>query len=55
MVFVVGDVTPADVFALAEKYMAPIKAQPAPEPVTTREPPQLGERRIRSCATRRRR
>ncbi len=42
-----GDVTTAEVFALAEKYMAPIKAQPAPEPVTTREPPQLGERRIK--------
>jgi zinc protease len=47
VVFVVGDVTAAEVFALAEKHMAPIKAQPAPDPVTTREPPQLGERRIK--------
>ena len=46
VMFVVGDVTPAEVFGLAEKHMASIKAQPAPEPVTTREPPQLGERRL---------
>ena len=46
VMFVVGDVVPAEVFALAEKYFATIKAQPAPDPVTTREPPQLGERRI---------
>jgi zinc protease len=46
VMFVVGDVSPAEVFALAEKYMASIKPQPAPEPVTTREPPQLGERRL---------
>jgi zinc protease len=46
VMFVVGDVSPAEVFALAEKHMASIKAQPAPEPVTTREPPQLGERRL---------
>ena len=47
VVFVVGDVTAAEVFALAEKHLAPIKAQPAPEAVTTREPPQLGERRLK--------
>jgi zinc protease len=46
VLFVVGDVTAAGVFALAEKYLAPIAAQPAPEPVTTREPPQMGERRL---------
>ena len=43
---VVGDVAPSEVFALAEKYFEPIPAQPAPPAVTTREPPQLGERRV---------
>jgi zinc protease len=45
--FVVGDVNPDAIFRLADKYLAGIKAQPAPEPVTTKEPEQLGERRIR--------
>ncbi len=45
--FVVGDVSPDAVFRLADRYLAGIQAQPAPEPVTTKEPPQLGERRIR--------
>lgn len=43
---VTGAVTPAEVFALAEKYLAPIPAQPPPEPVRTKEPEQQGERRI---------
>jgi zinc protease len=43
---VVGAVTPAEVFALAEKYLGPLPAQPAPEPVRTKEPEQLGERRV---------
>ena len=43
---VTGAVTPAEVFALAEKYLAPIPSQPAPEPVRTQEPEQLGERRL---------
>ena len=47
VVFIVGDVEPAAVFKLADQYLAGIPAQPAPPPVTTREPPQLGERRIR--------
>ncbi|HSQ68973.1 MAG TPA: pitrilysin family protein [Steroidobacteraceae bacterium] len=47
VMFVVGDVTPEEVFALAGKHLAGIPAQPAPEPVITREPPQLGERRLR--------
>ena len=42
----VGDVTPAQVFMLAEKYLEPIPAQPRPEPVRTIEPPQTGERRV---------
>jgi zinc protease len=47
VIFVVGDVTALEVIALAEKYLAPIKPQPAPPPVRTREPPQLGERRLK--------
>lgn len=47
VMFVVGDVQPEAVFRLADRYLAGIQAQPAPEPVTTREPEQLGERRIR--------
>jgi zinc protease len=47
VMFIVGAVEPDEVFALAEKYLAPLDAQPAPPPVTTREPPQLGERRLR--------
>jgi zinc protease len=43
---VVGDVTPEEIFALAEEYLEPIPAQDPPEPVRTREPEQLGERRI---------
>jgi zinc protease len=47
VMFVVGDVTPAEVFELADKHLASLQSQPAPEPVTTREPPQLGERRLK--------
>ena len=43
---VVGAVKPEEVFSLAEKYLEPIAAQPAPEPVRTQEPPQQGERRV---------
>jgi len=43
---VVGDVTPEEVFALAEKYLEPIPAHAPPPPVTTIEPEQIGERRL---------
>ena len=43
---VVGAVTPAEVFALAEKHLGPLPSQPVPEPVRTREPEQQGERRV---------
>ena len=43
---IVGDVDPDEAFALAERYWAPIPRQPAPMPVRTVEPPQLGERRV---------
>jgi len=47
VMFVAGDVSAQEVFRLADKYFADIEAQPAPEPVRTREPPQRGERRVR--------
>ena len=43
---VAGDVEPAQVFALADKYLAALPKQPAPAPITTVEPEQLGERRL---------
>jgi len=44
--FVVGDVDPGRVFALAEANFGSIPAQAPPEPVKTVEPAQQGERRI---------
>ncbi len=43
---VTGDVTPDEILALAKKYIEPIPSQPPPPPVRTREPEQLGERRV---------
>ncbi len=43
---VVGDVTPEEIFKLCEKTIEPIPSQAPPPPVTTVEPPQLGERRV---------
>ncbi|HYL73725.1 MAG TPA: pitrilysin family protein [Bryobacteraceae bacterium] len=43
---VVGDVSAANVFALAKKYIEPIPRQEPPPPVRTKEPEQLGERRV---------
>ncbi|MFT3756569.1 MAG: pitrilysin family protein [Pseudoxanthomonas sp.] len=43
---IAGDVEPAQVFALADKYLAPLQKQPAPPAVTTVEPEQQGERRV---------
>lgn len=43
---VAGDVEPAQVFALADKYLAALPRQPEPTPITTVEPEQLGERRV---------
>jgi predicted Zn-dependent peptidase len=42
----VGDITPERAFELAEKYWGPIPSRPAPLPIHTVEPPQLGERRV---------
>src|SRR6204780_1701839 len=43
---VVGDVATANVLTLARKYIEPIPRQDPPPPVRTKEPPQLGERRV---------
>ncbi len=43
---VVGDVTATQVMALVKKYIEPIPRQAPPPPVRTKEPVQLGERRI---------
>jgi zinc protease len=43
---VVGDVTSAEIFALAKKYIEPIPRQDPPPPLRTKEPEQLGERRV---------
>lgn len=43
---VVGDVTPAQVQALAVKYLEPVPARAAPRPVHTLEPVQRGEKRL---------
>ena len=43
---IVGDFQPEQVLRLAREYLEPIPAQPAPPPVTTKEPDQQGERRV---------
>ena len=43
---IVGDVDPANVKRLAQKYFASIPSGLKPEPVETVEPPQRGERRV---------
>ena len=43
---VTGDVTPEEVFVMADDYFGPIAAQDPPQPVRTVEPKQDGERRI---------
>ncbi len=45
-VVVTGDVTPEEIFALAEKYFAPTPAQEPPPAVRTVEPEQLGPRHL---------
>jgi zinc protease len=43
---VVGAVHAEDVFRLADKYIGPIATHATPPPVRTKEPVQLGERRV---------
>lgn len=44
---VAGDVKFDEVVKLAQKYIEPIPAHDPPPPVTTKEPEQLGERRVK--------
>lgn len=46
VMLVVGAVEPERIFALAEKHIGPIPAQPSPRAVSTVEPEQQGERRV---------
>ncbi len=43
---VVGDVNADEVVKLAQKFIEPVKASAPPPKVTTREPEQIGERRV---------
>ena len=45
MVFA-GDVTPEEIYLLAEQYFSPIPRQHPPPEITTVEPEQQGERRV---------
>lgn len=45
MVFT-GDVTPEEIFDLADQYFDPIAEQEPPQPIRTVEPPQSGARRL---------
>jgi zinc protease len=45
-IVVVGAVRAEEVFGLAEKYIEPIPSHAPPPKVTTREPEQIGERRV---------
>ena len=41
-----GNVTADEIFKMAEKYIEPIPSHAPPPPVTTKEPDQIGERRL---------
>jgi predicted Zn-dependent peptidase len=43
----VGDVEPAEVIRVVERYFGDLPSQPAPPAMVFEEPPQVGERRIR--------
>ena len=43
---IVGDVKPADMQRLAERYFGPIPKKPLPSPVVTVEPPQEGPKQV---------
>jgi zinc protease len=46
VMIVAGDASPDEIFQLCEKYIEPIPTHPAPPPLVTVEPEQLGERRL---------
>lgn len=43
---VTGDVTPEEIVTLAKKYIEPVPRQEPPPPIRTKEPEQIGERRV---------
>lgn len=43
---IVGDVNPAEIKRMAEKYFGPIPAGPLPPRLVTKEPPQQGTKRV---------
>jgi zinc protease len=46
ILIVVGDIDPAKTLGLIQQYYGPIKASPAPPPVSTIEPPQMGMKTV---------
>ncbi len=42
ILIIVGDIDPAKTLGLIQKYYGPIQSSPAPPPVSTVEPPQMG-------------
>ena len=46
ILIVVGDIDPAKTLGFIQKYYGPIKASPAPPPVSTIEPPQMGMKTV---------
>lgn len=46
VVVMVGDITIDEVKTLAKKYFEPIPSREPPRPIHTKEPPQMGEKRI---------
>src|SRR5581483_3970650 len=46
VVAIAGDVDPAQVMPLADKYFGQLPATPKPEPMATEEPPQNSERQV---------
>ncbi|MCX6570045.1 MAG: pitrilysin family protein [Candidatus Aminicenantes bacterium] len=46
ILIVVGDIDPAKTLGLIQKYYGPIKASPAPPPVSTVEPLQMGTKTV---------
>ena len=47
VMIVAGDVRTAEIVKLAQRYLEPIKPHDPPPPVTTVEPEQMGERRVK--------
>lgn len=46
ILIIVGDIDPAKTLGLIQKYYGPVKASPAPPPVSTVEPPQMGTKTV---------